>query len=92
MIVAPTTPTQAYKLGSKIDDPKAMYMGDVLTIPVNLAGLPAMSINAGFNGGLPIGLQIIGQAFDEQTIYQLAYAFEQTNNFAENVPAIGKDF
>ncbi|CAK1248019.1 glutamyl-tRNA(Gln) amidotransferase subunit A [Fructobacillus fructosus] len=92
LIVAPTTPTQAYKMGSEIDDPKTMYMGDVLTIPVNLAGLPAMSVNAGFNGGLPIGLQIIGQAFDEQTIYQLAYAFEQENHFTDNIPAIGKDF
>ncbi|MCO0831668.1 Asp-tRNA(Asn)/Glu-tRNA(Gln) amidotransferase subunit GatA [Fructobacillus sp. W13] len=92
LIVGPTTPTQPYGMGEELGDPKTMYLGDALTIPVNLAGLPAMSVNAGFNAGLPIGLQIIGRPFDESTIYQLAYAFEQGNDFHENVPAIGKNY
>lgn len=88
LIVGPTTPTQPYGIGEEIDDPKAMYLGDVLTIPVNLAGLPGLSINAGFNGGMPIGLQMIGKPFDEATIYQAAYAFEQENRFFEQHPAV----
>ncbi|CAK8053677.1 Asp-tRNA(Asn)/Glu-tRNA(Gln) amidotransferase subunit GatA [Eupransor demetentiae] len=89
LIVGPTTPTPAYGLGEEIGDPKAMYMGDVLTIPVNLAGLPGLSINAGFSkDGMPIGLQMIGKAFDEATIYQAAQAFEEASDLLKQRPAI----
>ena len=66
VIIGPTTPTTAFKMGEKIDDPLTMYLNDILTIPVNLAGLPAISVPAGFaSNGLPVGMQIIGKAFDE---------------------------
>ncbi len=91
VIVGPTAPTVAYGLGEEVDDPTAMYLADVLTIPVNLAGLPGMSVNAGFVDGLPVGLQIIGRPFDEATVYQTGYAFEQTSRLFEQKPAIAKD-
>ncbi len=73
VIVGPTTPTPAFKLGEIIDDPLTMYANDILTIPLNLAGLPGISIPCGFDGGLPLGLQIIGKYFDESTIYRVAH-------------------
>lgn len=77
-IITPTTPTTAFKLGEKIEDPLAMYLGDIFTVSPNLAGLPAVSIPAKeLKDGLPVGLQIIGRPFDEKTILKLAYAFEQ---------------
>ena len=88
IIIGPTTPNVAYGIGEKISDPVAMYLSDVLTIPVNLAGLPGMSIPAGFSEGLPVGLQIIGNRFDEQTMYQAAYAFEQATDFHTKKPVI----
>ncbi|KMK54171.1 Glutamyl-tRNA(Gln) amidotransferase subunit A [Fructobacillus sp. EFB-N1] len=88
LIVGPTTPTQPYGIGEEIGDPKTMYLGDVLTIPVNLAGLPGLSINAGFNGGMPVGMQLIGKPFDEATLYQVAYAFEQVNHFYDQHPVV----
>ena len=66
-----------------------MYMNDILTIPVNLAGLPGMSLPAGFSNGLPVGLQLIANQFDEQTLYRAGYAFEQATDFHKQVPAIG---
>ena len=77
LIITPTVPSTAFKIGEEIDDPLKMYMNDLCTVPVNLAGLPAISIPCGFSDGLPIGLQIIGKAFDEISILQAAYAFEQ---------------
>ena len=74
-------PSTAFKIGEQIDDPLKMYMNDLCTTPVNLAGLPAMSIPCGFSEGLPIGLQIIGKAFDEGSILQAAYAFEQNTDY-----------
>ena len=68
-------------MGENINDPITMYMYDILTVPVNLAGLPGMSIPAGFSEGLPVGLQIIGKHFDEHTMYKAAYAFEQATDF-----------
>ena len=75
-------------MGENINDPITMYMYDILTVPVNLAGLPGMSIPAGFSEGLPVGLQIIGKHFDEHTMYKAAYAFEQATDFHTKKPVI----
>lgn len=90
VIMSPAAPTVAYKLGEK-SDPLAMYLGDVYTIPVNLAGLPSISIPAGFASGMPVGLQIIGKHFDEGKLYQAAYAFEQNTDFHYAVPALSEE-
>ncbi|MFB1050573.1 Asp-tRNA(Asn)/Glu-tRNA(Gln) amidotransferase subunit GatA [Paraliobacillus sp. JSM ZJ581] len=90
VIIGPTTPTPAFKVGEIIDDPLTMYANDILTIPVNLAGVPGMSIPCGFSSeGLPIGLQIIGKHFDETTIYRTAYAFEQATDHHKKRPTLG---
>jgi aspartyl-tRNA(Asn)/glutamyl-tRNA(Gln) amidotransferase subunit A len=78
VLVAPVTPTPAFKIGEKTADPFEMYLNDVFTLPVNIAGLPGMSVPAGFVDGLPVGLQVIGKPFDEATVLRAAYAFEQT--------------
>lgn len=89
VIVGPTTPTPAFKVGEKVDDPLTMYANDILTIPVNLAGVPGISIPCGFAAsGLPLGLQIIGKHFDEATIYQVASAYEQATDFHKETPAL----
>ena len=76
-VVSPTSPTTAFKLGEKMDDPLAMYLNDVYTVPANLAGLPVISVPCGFDDRrLPIGLQLIGKPFDEETLLQLAHAAE----------------
>ena len=77
-LVAPTCPTPAFELGDKIDDPVQMYLSDICTIPANIAGIPAMSVPAGFSFGLPVGMQIMAKAFREPTLYRLAYAYEQS--------------
>jgi aspartyl-tRNA(Asn)/glutamyl-tRNA(Gln) amidotransferase subunit A len=87
-IVGPTTPTPAFKIGEKIDDPLTMYINDILTIPVNLAGVPGISIPCGFDGSLPLGLQIIGKHFDEATVYRVAHAFEQATDFHKQKPGL----
>lgn len=79
LILGPTAPTTAYPIGSRSGDPISMYMGDVYTVPVNIAGIPALSINCGFDAdGLPIGMQLIGPAFSEATILRAASAYEQS--------------
>lgn len=87
IIIAPTTPTPAFKFG-EVRDPVSMYMCDILTIPANMAGLPGMSIQFGFSDNMPIGLQIIGKAFDEATVYQVAAAFEDNTDFHKQMPAM----
>ncbi|MDK6233334.1 Asp-tRNA(Asn)/Glu-tRNA(Gln) amidotransferase subunit GatA [Aerococcus sanguinicola] len=87
VIAGPVSTTPAYKLGERVDDPLQMYMADLLTVPVNLAGLPGMSVPAGFDeDGLPIGLQLIGNYFDESTLYKTAYAFEQATDYQSKHP------
>jgi len=87
VICAPTSPTPAFKIGERAEDPLQMYLSDIFTIPVNLAGLPAISIPGGFSKeGLPIGLQIIGKPFAEGTILQTAYAFEQNTEYHKKKP------
>ncbi|GGA50671.1 Asp-tRNA(Asn)/Glu-tRNA(Gln) amidotransferase subunit GatA [Paenibacillus physcomitrellae] len=76
VIIGPTAPTTAFPIGSQVDDPLTMYLNDILTIPVSLAGVPAISVPCGFADGLPVGLQIIGKAFDESTVLRTAHAFE----------------
>jgi len=88
VIVAPTTPSVAFKMGEK-EDPLSMYLNDVFTIPVNLAGLPGLSVPAGFTkAGLPIGLQVIGKAFDEATLLRTAKAYEAATTWRERKPGL----
>jgi aspartyl-tRNA(Asn)/glutamyl-tRNA(Gln) amidotransferase subunit A len=88
VIVGPTTPTPAFKIGENIADPLTMYANDILTIPVNLAGVPAISVPCGFDKGLPLGLQIIGRHFDESTVYKVAHAYEQATEFHKQKPQL----
>ncbi|MCM3359526.1 Asp-tRNA(Asn)/Glu-tRNA(Gln) amidotransferase subunit GatA [Psychrobacillus sp. MER TA 171] len=88
VIIGPTTPTPAFKIGENVKDPLTMYANDILTIPVNLAGVPGISIPCGFSDGLPLGLQIIGKYFDEATIYRVAHAYEQATSFHKQTPQI----
>jgi aspartyl-tRNA(Asn)/glutamyl-tRNA(Gln) amidotransferase subunit A len=86
-IVTPTAPTTAFRVGEKVTDPLAMYLSDIFTIAVNLAGLPGVSLPCGFDrGGLPIGLQIVGRPFDELTVLQTAYAYEQSTDWHRKGP------
>ena len=81
-ILTPTTPTPAFSIGEKTQDPLQMYLSDIFTISVNLAGIPAISIPCGFTEGeLPVGLQILGKHFDEERILQAAYAYEQSTEW-----------
>jgi len=85
-ILTPSTPTSAFKIGEKTNDPVSMYLNDIFTVPVNLAGLPAISIPGGHDEkGFPLGLQIIGKAFEEQTILNIAYCLEQKINFKNQI-------
>lgn len=88
VIVGPTAPTPAFKIGAQIDDPLTMYANDLLTIPVNLAGVPGISVPCGFDNGLPMGLQIIGKHFDEATVYRVAHAFEQATDYHKQKPQL----
>ena len=89
VILTPTSPTPAFKIGEKTNDPLGMYLSDIFTIPANLAGIPAISIPCGFtDSGLPIGLQLIGKPFDEETIIRSAYTFEKNTDFSKRKPKI----
>jgi aspartyl-tRNA(Asn)/glutamyl-tRNA(Gln) amidotransferase subunit A len=89
VIVTPTAPTPAFRIGEKTEDPLQMYLSDILTIPVNLAGIPAISLPCGFSReGLPIGLQIMGKHFDEGMLLRVAYAFEQNTDFHLKKPKL----
>ena len=89
-IMLPTSPTPAFRLGEKTKDPLEMYLSDIYTISANLAGIPAISVPAGFSDsgskfsikeGLPLGIQFLGKPFDEGTLFQIAHAFEQSTDF-----------
>lgn len=89
LIVTPTTPTPAFRLGEKTDDPLQMYLADIFTISVNLAGAPAISVPCGFtSGNLPVGLQLIGRHFDETTVLKAAYAYEQSTPWHTRRPLL----
>ena len=77
VLLTPTAPDTAFKIGQNSDNPLAMYLGDVCTVTLNLAGLPGLSIPCGYKDGLPIGMQLIGRALDEETLLRVAYTFEQ---------------
>jgi len=80
-LITPTSPTIPFKLGEKLDDPVQMYLSDVCTLPINIAGVPGISIPAGFGNGLPIGMQIIGKPFGEEAILRVAHAYEQATEW-----------
>jgi len=88
VIIGPSSATTAYKIGGKIHDPLALYANDILTVPINLAGVPAISVPCGFSNGLPLGLQIIGKHYDEATLYKVAHAYEQATDFHTQTPVI----
>ena len=84
VILTPTSPTTAFNIGEKSNNPMEMYLADICTVSVNIAGLPAMSIPCGVDSeGMPVGMQLIGNKFDEETILKTAYAYEQSENFRE---------
>lgn len=89
VIFTPTTPTTAFKIGEQSEDILTLYMNDILTAPINLAGLPGMSIPCGLADGLPVGMQIVAKPFAEGTLLKTAYAFEQATNFHQLKPDLG---
>lgn len=88
VLLSPTAPTPAFKVGEKSGDPLTMYLSDVCTVPINLAGIPALSIPAGFVDGMPVGMQFMGRPFSEGTLYRVAYAFEQNTDFHTRKPSL----
>jgi len=86
VLIAPTMPYPAFKIGEKIDDPISLFLADVDTVPVNLAGVPSISVPCGFSNGLPIGMQVIGKHFDEAAILRAAFAFEENTDFHTKQP------
>jgi aspartyl-tRNA(Asn)/glutamyl-tRNA(Gln) amidotransferase subunit A len=90
VILTPTAPSAAFAIGDNADDPVAMYLNDVFTVPINLAGLPGISVPAGLSAdGLPLGLQLIGRAFDEETLFRVAGVLESAAAFTAKPPAVG---
>ena len=88
LLLTPTSPTTAFKIGEKSSNPIEMYLADVCTVPVNVAGLPGMSIPCSLDtNGMPIGFQLIAKPFNEETIFRAAYTYEQNTNFRENKPS-----
>lgn len=88
-IITPTSPTHAFKIGEKIEDPLTMYLSDIFTISANLAGIPGISVPCGFtNDNLPVGLQILGKPFDERTILKIAYNYEQDTEWHKRSPKL----
>jgi aspartyl-tRNA(Asn)/glutamyl-tRNA(Gln) amidotransferase subunit A len=88
LLAAPTSPTVAFKIGAKADDPLAMYLSDVCTLPINLAGVPGLVVPCGFSEGLPTGLQLIGQPFDETTLLRAGHAYERANTWHTQRPPL----
>ena len=92
VILTPTTPTTAFKIGEKSNNPLEMYLSDICTVSINIAGLPGMSIPCGVDSqGLPIGMQLIGKKFDEETIIKAAHAYERKTNFRQNHKPLFKE-
>ncbi|MCS7173421.1 MAG: Asp-tRNA(Asn)/Glu-tRNA(Gln) amidotransferase subunit GatA [Armatimonadetes bacterium] len=91
LLVTPVSPTPGFRLGERLEDPLQMYLVDIYTLPVNLAGLPAIAIPCGFWEGLPMGMQLIGRAFDEETLLRVAYTYEQVAGKTAVRPRIGEE-
>ncbi len=91
VIVGPVSPTVAWNLGEKIEDPLTMYLSDVYTIPASLAGIPGLSVPCGFSDGLPVGLQILGKYLDEETILNIGEIYEQSTDWHNKKPDLGKE-
>jgi aspartyl-tRNA(Asn)/glutamyl-tRNA(Gln) amidotransferase subunit A len=87
-IIAPTSPTVAFRIGSRTDDPIQMYLADVFTIPANMAGIPGVAVPCGFSEGLPVSLQVLGRSFDEAGILRIAHAYEQSTEWHTQRPPI----
>ena len=88
VIASPTSPNVAFRLNEKLDDPYAMYLNDLYTIPVNIAGNPGISIPCGFSAGLPVGLQFVGPHFQESTLLGVAHAFGQATDWHRRGPQL----
>jgi aspartyl-tRNA(Asn)/glutamyl-tRNA(Gln) amidotransferase subunit A len=88
VIASPTSPTPPFRLGEKSNDPLSMYLSDIYTIPVNLAGIPAISVPCGFTDGLPVGLHLMGPVFSEGTLLRTAHAFEQNTPYHQARPSL----
>jgi aspartyl-tRNA(Asn)/glutamyl-tRNA(Gln) amidotransferase subunit A len=86
VIMGPVTPTTAFGIGDKMDDPIEMYLSDIYTIAINLAGLPAMSIPAGFVDGMPVGIQIIGNYFAEDRLLNIAHQYQHVTDWHQRTP------
>jgi aspartyl-tRNA(Asn)/glutamyl-tRNA(Gln) amidotransferase subunit A len=91
VLIAPTSPSVAFKIGAKMQDPLLMYLNDACTLPVNIAGLPGVSVPCGLSDGLPVGLQVIGRAFDESTVLRVADAYERAAGFTALRPPTAHD-
>jgi aspartyl-tRNA(Asn)/glutamyl-tRNA(Gln) amidotransferase subunit A len=88
LILMPTSPRPAFKIGENINDPLTMYLEDIYTVTINLAGVPAISVPCGYINNLPVGMQLIGKQFDEETILRAAYAYEQANGWNKIKPKL----
>ena len=86
-MIGPTTPTPAFEIGAKMNDPVLMYLNDIYTIGANLAGLPGVSVPCGFVGGLPVGLQLIGNYFAEAQLLNVAHRYQQATDWHQRRPA-----
>jgi aspartyl-tRNA(Asn)/glutamyl-tRNA(Gln) amidotransferase subunit A len=90
LLATPTAPTVAFPIGQKSDDPLAMYLSDVCTLPINLAGVPGLVVPCGFSAGLPVGLQLIGRPFDEATLLRAGDAYQRVTDWHTRRPALGE--
>jgi aspartyl-tRNA(Asn)/glutamyl-tRNA(Gln) amidotransferase subunit A len=89
-LITPTSPTVPFKIGEKVDDPLQMYLSDVCTLPINIAGIPGLSVPAGFSDGLPVGMQILGKPFSEEVLFHIGFAYEQATGWWQRRPGILK--
>ncbi|MEE9203183.1 MAG: Asp-tRNA(Asn)/Glu-tRNA(Gln) amidotransferase subunit GatA [Dehalococcoidia bacterium] len=87
-LITPSSPTVPFKLGEKVDDPMQMYLSDIFTIPVNIAGIPALTLPAGFADGLPVGMQLMGKALSEETLLRIGHAFQQATDWHKQAPPL----
>jgi len=87
-LITPISPTVPFKIGEKVDDPLQMYLSDVCTLPINIAGVPAISVPAGFVDGLPVGMQIIGKPLGDEMLLRIAFAYEQATDWHKRKPEL----